>query len=79
MIKPSGKQRTQHRSQPVDPVIPCERRSSHARAEATRWVHGCAGVVDASDLDDEQREADADGRDEGVFGLLSGEHEDCED
>lgn len=60
-------------------MIPRERRSSHAGAEATRRVHGGASVIDAGDLDDKEREADADGREEGVFGFFGGEHEDCED
>lgn len=79
MIKPSCKQRAQYRPHKVYPEITGEVCGCHARPEAAGWVHGGAGVVDAGDLDDEEREADADGRDEGVFGLFGGEHEDCED
>jgi len=59
--------------------VTLELRSGDTGTEATSGVDRSTSVVDASDLDDEEREADADGGDEGVFGLLGGEHEDCED
>jgi hypothetical protein len=79
MIKSSSKQSTQHGSQEVNPEIAGEICSCDARPEAASWVHGSSGIVDAGDFDDEEREADADGGDEGVFGLFSGKHEDGED
>lgn len=78
MIKSSSKQSTQNRPHEVNPEIAGEICGCDTRSEATSWVHGSSRVVDASDLDDEEREADADGGDEGVFGLFGGEHEDCE-
>ena len=79
MIEPRRKQRSQHRPQEVNPEVAREIRCCDARPETASRVHGGAGVVDAGDLDDEEREADADGRDEGVFGLFGGKHEDRED
>lgn len=79
MIEPSRQQRPQSRPHPVNPVVDLEIRARDARAERARRVDGGAGVVDAGDFDDEEGEADADGGDEGVFGFLGGEHEDCED
>jgi hypothetical protein len=78
VIKPRRHQRAQNRPQPVDPVVPSKMRARHARPKGARGVDAAARVVYACELDDEQGEADADGRDEGVFGLFGGEHQDCE-
>jgi len=79
VVETTGNNGAQCGTKPVDPVISCERRSCHTRAEATRGVHRCASVVDAGEFDDEERKANSDGCDERVFGLLGREHEDCED
>jgi hypothetical protein len=79
VVEPSSNKCTHRRSKPVDPVIPGERRRSHTRTKATPWVHRCAGVVDASDVDDEERKANTDRRDERIFRFLGCKHEDGED
>jgi hypothetical protein len=79
MIETGSHQSTQHRAQPVNPVVSCERCTSHTRAKATCRVHRCACEVDTSDFNDKEREADSNGRDEGVFGFLGGKHEYRED
>jgi hypothetical protein len=79
VIKSSSKQSTQDRPHEVNPEIAGEICGCYARAKAASWIDRCARVVDAGDLDDEEREANADGGDEGVFGLFGGEHQDGED
>ena len=79
VIKACRQNRPQYRPQEVNPEITWEVRRRDARAETTSRVHRSSRVVYAGDLDDEEREADADGCDEGVLRFFSGEHEDCED
>jgi hypothetical protein len=79
MVEPASNKCTHHRSKPVDPVIASERRRSHTRTKATRRVHRCTGVVDAGDMNYEERKANTDRRDERVFRLLGRKHEDCKD
>jgi len=74
VIKPSGHARAHQRPQPVNPVVAGEVGAGDTRAEGARGVDRAARVVDAGEFDDEQGEADADGGDEGVFGLFGGEH-----
>ena len=50
----------------------------HARPKRAGWVKTAAGEVDANKLSNEEREADADGRDEGSLVLLCCQHEDTE-
>jgi hypothetical protein len=62
------------RPKPIDPVVTSKARSRHARSERPSWVYRRPRVVHTRDLDNEQGEANANGRDKGIFGLLSGEH-----
>jgi hypothetical protein len=75
--EPASNKCTHHRSKLVDPVIPSERCRSHTRTKATRRVHRCTGVVNADDVNDDERKANTDRRDERVFGYLGFKHEDC--
>lgn len=78
VVEPSRYNSSHHRTEPVNPVIAWKIRRNHARAKGARRVHRCAGIIYASYVNDEKREADADGCDEGVFGLFGREHENCE-
>lgn len=53
---------------PVDPVLLVEDAGGDAGAEGARRVQGAAGVVDACELGDEERQPNADGSDEGCWG-----------
>ena len=79
VIVARGQQRTKGGPDPVDPMIALEVRRHYAGPEGAGRVERGSGVVDAGNLGYEKRETDADGRDEGVFGFLRGEHEDGED
>lgn len=71
-------QRTEEWSNPVYPVVRLERGACYAGAERSRRVETGPGVEYAGDFGDEEGEADADGGDERVFGLLGGEDKDCD-
>lgn len=64
---------------PVYPVIMLEVPAGHTGPKRARRVQAAARVVDASNLGDEEREANANGSDEGVFALFGREHQDCVD
>ena len=73
------KQSAHERAYPIYPVVAREAESSNARAEGSGRVDRGAGVVDASDLNEEERQADTYRCDERVFGLFGGEYKDRED
>jgi hypothetical protein len=65
LVKHDRQDRSNSRPSPVDPVLRVERARNDARPEAACGVERAACVVDADELGDEEREADADGGNEG--------------
>jgi hypothetical protein len=78
VVEPGCQYSAHRRSKPVDPMVSGKARRRHARSEGTSWVHGSSSVVHTRDFHDEEREANPNRRNEGVLGLLGGEHEDGE-
>lgn len=75
LVESHGDERAEERTDPVDPVLALEVSSHHTRTQAPSRVQGPAGVVDASELGNEECEPDSDGRDERSPVLLRREHE----
>lgn len=69
----------QERPQPVNPMLGIKRRRDHTGAKAARRIQRSARELDAHQLSNEERQADAHGRDEGGAVLLGREHVDGED
>lgn len=78
LVESSCQQRTDERSNPINPMIGVEL-SYGARCETASGVKRPTSVVDGYKLGDEEREADTEGSDEGSSVLLGCEHEDGED
>ena len=78
-VIPRCQRSAQERTSPVNPVIVRERQAGDTGPERARWIQRRARVAHARDLGDEKRQSDADGRNEGILGLLGREHQDRED
>jgi hypothetical protein len=74
VVEPGCHHSAHRRPKPIDPMVSSKARSRHARSERPSWVYRRSRVVHTRDFDDEEREANANGRDKGIFGLLGGEH-----
>jgi hypothetical protein len=69
LVKHDREDCTNRRPRPVDPVLLVEGTCDDARPEAARGIERATCVVHADELGDEEREADADGGDEGCYML----------
>jgi hypothetical protein len=70
LVKHNGNDGANGRTNPVDPVFDVEDAGDDARPETASGVEGPASVVYADELGDEEREANADGCDEGCWWVL---------
>ena len=73
-----GQKGTQGRPEPIDPMISREA-GDHIRTERSRWIDTGASVVCATDVGNENRDADTDGCKVGCAVLLDSQEVHCQD
>ena len=74
-IKSTRNAGTEHGAQPIDPMVTGKTPRHDLRAKTARGIQARAREISAAEMGDEERKADADGRQKGRLRFLDGEHE----